>query len=85
MMISIIFKIISLKLSKKSLTGFDLSSGNKIIAIPKITAKKITCNIFPLSAEALIILSGTISINDCNGPTSLCLFAASIFELASAV
>ncbi len=72
---SIIFKMISLKLSKKSLNGLVVVSGKRIIAIPKKSAKNITCNILLLTVAAFTIFSGTISSIKDNGPLDFCVVA----------
>ena len=55
------FKIIVFKESINSFTGETLSSGRRIIPIPKNSAKKITWSIFLLLVKDLKMLSGTIS------------------------
>ena len=81
--ISIIFKTTSLKESKKSLIGFALLGGIKIIEIPNNIEKNITCNMFLLSDAAATKLDGTKSTRGCNGPASLLSAAAFLFFSAS--
>ena len=81
---SISFKIIELKPSKKSLTGFACFGSIKIIPIPKKIAKKITCSIFLLFVAASNIFAGTTSTSGCSGPLSDCSCACSCFCIVSA-
>ena len=53
--------MISFNPSNNFMTGATLSGAMVRAAIPKKTAKKITCSIFELSAVALTILLGMIS------------------------
>ena len=82
-MISIIFKMTSLKPSKNFFTGSACSSGIKMSPIPKKIAKKITCNILALLPAAPTILLGTISTKACKGPASFCFSASWRFNSAS--
>ena len=77
-MISTIFSIISLTLSKKTFVGNDLLSGIITIATPNRMAKNMICNIFLLLEALVIKLLGTRSIKGCKGPFSLVTLATSI-------
>ena len=78
MIMSTIFKIISLSPSIKPLTYRVFSEPIKTIEIPKIRAKNMICSIFLFSDAESIIFDGTISIINCNGPLSSTLLASLI-------
>ena len=65
---SIILRITSFKESKKFFIGNDFFGGIRIIDIPKIIAKNMTCSIFLLLDAALKKFEGTMSTKGCNGP-----------------
>ena len=68
---------------KKSLIGFALFGGIRIIDIPNRIEKKITCSIFLLSDAAATKFDGTKSTKGCSGPEFLFSAAADLFFSAS--